>query len=458
MKRRGGSLKGRTTKRSNTNNESENKILSFNTPLNKLNVALRNSQPELVDDLLRELSNSPSELNRSDQIGFTPIHYAIQHDLNGSNEKVIKQLIEIYKVDINLQTIDGETPLQIAIRNGNFNIIISLINNGAKIINEHIYSAIEYESNSSLEILKLLLKHHSIDLNNPNYNRETPLHIAIRTGNIKVINYLLDENIKINISCKNRTELQAIIAHCSPKLPNEEKFKLIKRLIYKKADVNAKDPEGNTVLHILAISGDYSFLNLLLLNMPDIEIRNNKNETVIDIILKQIDTIIVNYRYSDEFSHQIYVDKINLKLNSLKSILGTIKDYNKLEKVISDIKECKFSKHLPEYFSTLTVEEIIKDINQPKYRTPIVSLLFNTIDGLSVNLKRLAARAMSDLIIENLYKITYFTKPNESFKEQDIVDVIVKNYTQIFDIEYVEDSRDNLEENNININIENLSK
>jgi ankyrin repeat protein len=168
--------------------------------------------------------------------------------------KSVKSIIEKDSNSINIQNDEGETPLHRAILMGNLEIAKYLVSNGANI------NAITIDGNSPLHyavykslalswpyysfaIVEFLVSN-GADINAQNkHNKRTPLHLAIFTGNIEVIKYLIEQGAKIN--ARDRVDLTPL--HHAVYGGD---IKIVKYLVEHGADVSSQDSNKDTPLHI----------------------------------------------------------------------------------------------------------------------------------------------------------------------------------------------------------------
>ena len=106
----------------------------------------------------------------------------------------------------------------------------------------------------------------------------------------------------------------------------DEDRKILKFLLEHEANVNAQDSEGNTLLHnIIVGKTKYSLTKeltgLLLDYGARVDIKNNKNQTVMDLLkLKGKSTIEIQKEIDEVFGNQIKGDWENLMANILYRI------------------------------------------------------------------------------------------------------------------------------------------
>ncbi|MFH2143279.1 MAG: ankyrin repeat domain-containing protein, partial [Bacteroidota bacterium] len=183
-----------------------------------------------------------------------------------SNPEKVKEFIQ-KGADVNYVNYDGTSVLILSIIGGNLDIVEYLINAGADYNKEFFYitalfndegyiiseimtsSLIVLAVNSgNVEILKFLHRKCRFSISNPDTINDNGnikiipvLHHAIRSGNIDIIRYCLNN----------------------------------------RANVNTTDESGNTALHIASEKGSTDILDLILEKNPEIDILNNGMESPI---------------------------------------------------------------------------------------------------------------------------------------------------------------------------------
>jgi ankyrin repeat protein len=156
-----------------------------------------------------------------------------------------------------------------------------------------------------LDVTKVFLKK-GADVKAANKDGNTPLHWAVRYGQLDVVKYLVEEKgADVNAANKDgNTPLHWAVRY--------GKWDIVKYLVEEKgADVNAANNDGNTPLHWAAEKGKLDVVKLLIEHGADLLTRNNhdtvlhravsgNSEQVIRIILNKVKEIF------NQYSQQIY--------------------------------------------------------------------------------------------------------------------------------------------------------
>ncbi len=253
-----------------------------NTPLH---IAIRNGQ--VIAQVLLSHNAQVNALNNQDQ---TPLHFAAQY----GRTALAQLLLYNHQAHIGqMDNIDGDTALILAIFYGHTDVIKLLLTHGANA------NYIAHNENTPLivalwrgntEIIQLLLNYGA----QAHYKREsdgwTALHEAAAAGNTEVIKLLLDNGAFIDettnigdtalIEAAYNGHAQAVellsqrnanIAHANRwgntaliLAAQEGYVNIIKILLARGANVNEANSVGNTALIWAAIGGDKSIVELLL--------------------------------------------------------------------------------------------------------------------------------------------------------------------------------------------------
>lgn len=169
--------------------------LCYNEYASKLNIVLKN--PNI-------------DVNAGNNMGFTALHFAANrfHNRKDTNfhlkinikqhlkGNIIKPLLEYPNINVNVQSINGDTPLHYACYLNDLYVIYSLIhhkNIDPNITNNNGYTALHIAcSHNHHEAVKLLLECSVADTSIKNKNGETPYDVAVKQLNGKDYNETTD--------------------------------------------------------------------------------------------------------------------------------------------------------------------------------------------------------------------------------------------------------------------------
>ncbi len=145
------------------------------------------------------------DVNEENTGGSTPLHGAAY----GGHDKVVELLL-YHRAKVNQPACNGLTPLHSAVLGGHVETIRLLVTSGAKV-----NSVISCEgdtpihiaaSRDDLDAIKLLTKA-GADINRTNAKGYPPLHIAVLSGHISVVRYLLENGAHTSLYTLSRTGL-----------------------------------------------------------------------------------------------------------------------------------------------------------------------------------------------------------------------------------------------------------
>ena len=182
------------------------------------------------------VEKKPDLINKADNKGWTPLHYASFHGNNEVADLLITRGAEINSLD-NI----GSTPLHRAALSGHLNITKLLLESGA-------------------------------DINRKNANGESPLFYAVRRDRKNLTQYLISKGADVNLK---EGDGHAIL-HVVSALGNHE---MVKYLITNGADINVKRRYNISPLHYAAAGGHKSVVELLVKNRANVNIKSRNGST-----------------------------------------------------------------------------------------------------------------------------------------------------------------------------------
>ncbi|XP_053596593.1 putative ankyrin repeat protein RF_0381 [Microplitis demolitor] len=209
-------------------------------------------------------------VNLDDPLNMTLLHRAV----DANNYDIVKHLID-RKVNVN--AIDksvtsqyyGCSPLYIAIKNHNKEIITLLLEYGAKVDNDEFIKTplgIACEC-GNFELVQTFVKA-GADINKIS-NKAMPLYWAVSKQNFEIAEYLVKFKANINISYKGTTLLQKAV--------ESGNTKLVKLLLKNDVELDAINDSGDTAL-IVAVEIDHLEMIEILIDAGATV--NSSNETI----------------------------------------------------------------------------------------------------------------------------------------------------------------------------------
>jgi ankyrin repeat protein len=246
-------------------------------------------------------------LNKLDDKGYSPLHLAIKK----KNYQMIKTLVNNDNVNVNITTHIGESPLHLACNYEDVSIIEILLtikpNNRFKINlnivdNEFQITPLMYVVTlNNKDIVKILLSNGAnTDIQDALGN--TALHLAINENNVEIANLLIAKMSQLNLLDINGMSPFHLLIYIHKDVAKIQKYN-VDQLITN-TNLNIQDMDGNTIWHIFAKTGLwYPFTNLLKYKKNNLFIKNSNNETPFDILKKtkyfnEVINIIIDSYYN----------------------------------------------------------------------------------------------------------------------------------------------------------------
>ncbi|MFC1792773.1 ankyrin repeat domain-containing protein [Planctomycetota bacterium] len=196
------------------------------------------------------------------QSGLTKLHMVCASSNKDAAEFLIRKGAEI-----NVEASDGATPLFHAAVNGHADIVELLINRGADInlsMHEGATPIAMANRRGQTEVVNILRRHGALET----------LHGAAASGDEEEVKRLVAQGADLNARNQNgQTPLHLALKHGWGTV----------FLISQGADVNAKDQAGRTPLMMAAIRGREHLAEVLIVQGADVNAKANKGETALSL-------------------------------------------------------------------------------------------------------------------------------------------------------------------------------
>ena len=212
------------------------------------NATVPTSEGEGIDEitLVNVTDNLSSDISKNIQIFFRAIY---------DNDTASMDSLLAKGFDINTMNENGENAVNVAIASGNFNVLKYLIDKGAN-LNSTSDTGIPPLSQAVLEYNKqaidILLNSKKVDMYyvwGEMWNG-SPLYIACSKANVYALEKMVEHGADLNYDFSEYNAVPLVHYALSYKqfIKNEDYRELIAFLILNKADINAKNNQGQTPL------------------------------------------------------------------------------------------------------------------------------------------------------------------------------------------------------------------
>jgi len=328
-----------------------------NSGNNALHIACAVNNSEIIDLLLNHII---SEFNNDDKSEELPPP--------SENDSFVNNEMEI----INCFNKNHETPIFLALKNGNIKIVNKLLHlhniditfEDKENQNTLLHLACEKEIVSIAQSLSWL----SVDPNIQNKNGNTPLHIACQKGSLDLINVLLNfKNLNVNIQNKDK-ETPLHIA-CNNKSEDICRF-----ILDKKVDLNLEDSHGHTAFFVACKQGLYRVVKKMIKLGIDIHQRDNKGYTALHIAAAYERVPVIKLLI--DHNADVYQDNPFNNISPYDIIMES-QNRNILNIIENNTKEVKTKRVSNTAINTHVIDNSSKSYSD--YKSEALNFMFNSV-------------------------------------------------------------------------------
>lgn len=279
------------------------KVKSIGSPFQKLR-GLKSSRNLSSEEFVQEMTTSPpsptetedsfkdnfgenvilylvsqmAEVNAKDDYGLTPLHYAAMR----SNDNAAKTLLSCDAINVEARDAEDMTPLHLAAIHNNPSIARLLIDYGAQLRcrDEHMATPLHRAATEgNLEIVKMLLEAFEeredwssapLMIADVDHDQSTALHLAVESGHLNVVSYLISKGADVNIPRQNYVYPLHLAATTGD-------VEIVKIILPSNERIDCLNGNGETPLHRAAEFNHAAVIDILISNGADIE-RKDRND------------------------------------------------------------------------------------------------------------------------------------------------------------------------------------
>eukprot|EP01038_Epipyxis_sp_PR26KG_P007066 gene7066-9645_t len=222
------------------------------------------------NEVVKLLVDANANCNKSNRLGYTPLFTAtIRNDI------VIAKLLINGGASVNkTSTVRKFSPLYAAIDKSKPDIVKYLISANADVniaTDSGATALYNASQKGDIDMMRLLLKVSSIEIDKPDKNDFSPLYAATVACKEEAVRLLISSNANLN-KMNSRMNYTPLFAASDKGYVN-----IVKQLIYEHANPNLANSNGYTPLHIAARNGNIEVLQVLV-DAPSIELnKTDKN-------------------------------------------------------------------------------------------------------------------------------------------------------------------------------------
>ncbi|ALA62540.1 ankyrin repeat family protein [Turkeypox virus] len=266
-------------------------------------------------DRVIELIGKGEDINKSDDNGCSPLHYAVE---NG-NVIMAKLLLSKGANPDAVNENASSSPLHRAVILQNIEMVKLLLDYGAYVDTYEDYTVstpLDYAVHmKNIEIVRLLLSY-GADVDEE-YRFNHPIIKAIELGDIEIVRELIDAGTNLNYGYRNKR----YPLHYATRFNNSS---IVSELINMGANVNVIDENGQTPLHYAACYGSAEVTEILLGHNADVNSRDLYGKTPLWLAShngnKQVVKLLLGYRADVSITCITGITPLNIAISESKEL------------------------------------------------------------------------------------------------------------------------------------------
>ncbi|XP_055383981.1 ankyrin-3 isoform X2 [Condylostylus longicornis] len=249
-----------------------------------LHIACKKNRIKVVELLLKHNAS----ISATTESGLTPLHvasfmgcmniviYLLQHDAANPDAPTVRgetplhlaaraKQTDIIRIllrngaQVDVKAREGQTPLHVASRLGNIDIVMLLLQHGANVDSKtkDLYTPLHITAKEGQEEVASVLLENNANIDATTKKGFSPLHLAAKYGNVNVAQLLLQKGAQVDTQGKNGVTPLHVANHY-----DHQNVALM--LLEKGASPHTMAKNGHTALHIAAKKNQMDIANALL--------------------------------------------------------------------------------------------------------------------------------------------------------------------------------------------------
>lgn len=260
------------------------------------------------------------DVNKINERGISLLHAAILFN----NSEIFNLLLENY-IDINIKDNNGQTPAHYCVMNNRIGFLKMLIRHNANLtIKDYLDESPLYKACllGKENMISLLLETLSFDIYEKNSKDETIFMALVRSRNLDLLNKInLDEEIVNMPNYQGETPL-----HIAAKAGD---LSVVNYLISNKAFIHAKTNQGETPIFYAIRGQNLDVVDLLLKHGALMDTVSKFHDTAYDLVIKPDILAYINEK-EEKYNCKRYILEFPLHYAIIKEDLVLVNEYNTL--------------------------------------------------------------------------------------------------------------------------------